>query len=66
MTAHPTSHRIGPQFLPGVFHTDHPRALGALRLIEDLDADVLAPGHGPVHHGSPGKAVASARASAEK
>jgi flavorubredoxin len=37
-----------------------------MRLIEDLDADVIAPGHGPVHNNSPKEAVTSARASAEK
>ncbi|MEU1199930.1 MBL fold metallo-hydrolase [Streptomyces sp. NPDC005813] len=66
VTAHPTSRLSGPQLLPDMFHTDRTRALGALDSLEAVDADVMAPGHGPVHHGSPREAVALARARAEK
>ncbi|GAA0535658.1 hypothetical protein GCM10010390_41780 [Streptomyces mordarskii] len=51
MTADPTSRISGPQLLPDMFHTDRARALDSLVLIESLDADLVLPGHGPVHHG---------------
>ncbi|WP_373561134.1 hypothetical protein [Streptomyces sp. OV198] len=53
VTTDPTSRRIGPQLLPGMFHADHTRTLDALPLIEDLESDVLAPGHGPVYQQFP-------------
>ncbi|MFE7332261.1 MBL fold metallo-hydrolase [Streptomyces sp. NPDC057565] len=61
VTAHPTSRINGPQLLPAMFHTDRSRALDSLALIENVDADVLLPGHGPVHHGSAEKAALAAR-----
>ncbi|WTA87415.1 MBL fold metallo-hydrolase [Streptomyces antimycoticus] len=51
VTADPTSRISGPQLLPDMFHTDRARALDSLVLIESLDADLVLPGHGPVHHG---------------
>ncbi|GAA3369904.1 hypothetical protein GCM10017744_091530 [Streptomyces antimycoticus] len=61
MTAHPTSRISGPQLLPNMFHTDRARALDSLALIENLDADLVLPGHGPVHHGSAKEAALTAR-----
>ncbi|MEU3247209.1 hypothetical protein [Streptomyces sp. NPDC006875] len=48
-----------------MFHAARARALPALDAIEFLDADAIAPGHGPVHHGSPEEAVAAVRRHAE-
>ncbi len=44
-----------------MFHTDRARALDSLVLIESLDADLVLPGHGPVHHGSAKEAALTAR-----
>ncbi|MFH8625881.1 MBL fold metallo-hydrolase [Streptomyces vietnamensis] len=64
VTAHPTSRTSGPQLLPSMFHTDRSRALDSLALIEGVDADVLLPGHGPLHRGSAKKAAETARENA--
>ncbi|MFJ3672505.1 MBL fold metallo-hydrolase [Streptomyces sp. NPDC090106] len=61
VTAHPTSRFSGPQLLPDMFHTDRARALDSLSVIEELDAGIVLPGHGPVHHGSVKEAVLTAR-----
>ncbi|MFE7750234.1 MBL fold metallo-hydrolase [Streptomyces sp. NPDC057428] len=61
VTAHPTSRVTGPQLLPAMFHADRVRALDALTVIEGVDADVLVPGHGPVHRGSVKAAASAAR-----
>ncbi|MFF9488170.1 MBL fold metallo-hydrolase [Streptomyces sp. NPDC014676] len=61
VTAHPTARGAGPQLLPGMFHTDRDRALESLSVLEGVDADVVLPGHGPVHHGSVQEAVTQAR-----
>lgn len=60
VTAHPTSRTKGPQLLPGMFHTDRARALGALAAFDGIDADVVLPGHGKPHHGSVAEAAALA------
>ncbi len=64
VTAHPTSRSGGPQLLPTMFHTDRSRALASLAVLEEVDAEVLLPGHGPVHHGTAREAAATARARA--
>ena len=51
-TGHPTSRISGPQLLPAMFQKDRARALAGLSVLENADADVLVPGHGPVHRGS--------------
>ncbi|MET8644862.1 MBL fold metallo-hydrolase [Streptomyces sp. NPDC004074] len=66
VTAHPTSRRSGPQLLHDMFHTDRSRALDALEAIELVDAEVIAPGHGPAYRGLPKEAVALVRTRAEK
>jgi glyoxylase-like metal-dependent hydrolase (beta-lactamase superfamily II) len=60
-TAHPTSRRVGPQLLARMFQ--HGDDLAGLDALEDLDADVVLPGHGPVHHGPIADAVRAARES---
>jgi glyoxylase-like metal-dependent hydrolase (beta-lactamase superfamily II) len=61
MTAHPTSPHKGPQLLPRMFDADRTRALESLSALANLEADLLLPGHGPVHHGSARAAVERAR-----
>lgn len=61
VSGHATSRVAGPQLLPGMFHHEHARALASLDIIEGLDADVLLPGHGPVHHGPVAAAARQAR-----
>jgi glyoxylase-like metal-dependent hydrolase (beta-lactamase superfamily II) len=47
--------------LPDMFHHERARAVASLDTIEELAADVLLPGHGPVHHGSVREAAQQAR-----
>ncbi|MFG3660867.1 MBL fold metallo-hydrolase [Streptomyces sp. NPDC047706] len=61
VSGHTTSRIEGPQVLPDMFQHERPRALASLELIEGLEADVLLPGHGPVHRGSVRDAVRLAR-----
>lgn len=51
-TGHPTSRISGPQMLPAMFQKDRSRALASLSVFEGIGADVLVPGHGPVHRGA--------------
>ncbi|MFI0515890.1 glyoxylase-like metal-dependent hydrolase (beta-lactamase superfamily II) [Streptomyces canus] len=51
VSAHPTSRIEGPQLLPDMFHHERARAVASLDLFAELEGDVLAPGHGPVHRG---------------
>ncbi|WP_393100202.1 MBL fold metallo-hydrolase [Streptomyces sp. LN325] len=57
VSAHPTSRTRAPQLLPIMFHAERAMAINSLARIETLAADVLLPGHGPVHHGSVGDAA---------
>ncbi|WP_330285824.1 MBL fold metallo-hydrolase [Streptomyces sp. NBC_00576] len=61
VSGHPTSRLKGPQLLPDMFHRERARAVASLDLLEKLPADVLLPGHGPVHHGSVREAAQQAR-----
>ncbi|MFF8594061.1 MBL fold metallo-hydrolase [Streptomyces sp. NPDC015220] len=61
VSGHPTSRVQGPQLLPDMFHHQRARALASLDVLEELDADVLLPGHGPVHRGPVGQAARRAR-----
>ncbi|MDZ5622235.1 MBL fold metallo-hydrolase [Nocardioides sp. HM23] len=61
-TGHATSPTVGPQLLPRMFQ--HGDDAAGLTPLEDLDADVVLPGHGPVHRGPIGEAVRAARESA--
>jgi glyoxylase-like metal-dependent hydrolase (beta-lactamase superfamily II) len=56
-TGHAVSRRRGPQLLPDFFATDPERAAASLARLRDLDADTIAPGHGPVWRGRPAVAV---------
>jgi glyoxylase-like metal-dependent hydrolase (beta-lactamase superfamily II) len=51
VSGHPTSRIRGPQLLPAMFDRERDGALASLARIEALAADVLLPGHGPVHRG---------------
>lgn len=64
VSGHRTSRIQGPQLLPDMFHHERARAVASLDLIAELDADVLLPGHGPVHRGSVQAAAQQARARA--
>ncbi|MFC9913495.1 MBL fold metallo-hydrolase [Streptomyces sp. NPDC059862] len=61
VSGHPTARPKGPQLLPDMFHHERTRALASLELFDGLDADVLAPGHGPVHRGPVRDAARQAR-----
>ncbi|MBX9397310.1 MBL fold metallo-hydrolase [Streptomyces sp. TRM72054] len=61
VSGHATSRIKGPQLLPDMFHHERARALASLELIEGLPADVLLPGHGPVHRGAVRDAARQAR-----
>lgn len=61
VTGHPTSPVPGPQLLPQMFDTDRERALASLDVLEGVEADIVLPGHGPVHHGEAGAAARRAR-----
>ncbi|MFJ6567790.1 MBL fold metallo-hydrolase [Streptomyces sp. NPDC091292] len=63
-SAHPTSRLRGPQLLPRMFDTDRARTVASLAVLAELPADVLLPGHGPVHHGPLAEAAGLARARA--
>lgn len=51
----------GPQVMERRFHLDPEQALASLTRIEDLDADLLLPGHGAPWKGSPSEAVTEIR-----
>lgn len=61
ITGHLTSRVSGPQLLPQWFDHDRGTATESLRIIGELDADILLPGHGPIHRGSVAEAAATAR-----
>ncbi|MEV6287699.1 MBL fold metallo-hydrolase [Kribbella sp. NPDC051770] len=62
VTGHPLSPTTGPQLLPAMFaHASRAELLSALTPLEALDADLLLPGHGPLHHGPIADAVVTAR-----
>ncbi|MER5756288.1 MBL fold metallo-hydrolase [Streptomyces sp. NPDC002088] len=61
VSGHATSRATGPQLLPDMFHHERARAVASLNVIETLAADVLLPGHGPVHQGSVKAAAQQAR-----
>lgn len=61
VSGHPTSRIRGPQLLPDMFHHERDRAMTSLDVLEALDADVLLPGHGPLHNGPICEAARHAR-----
>lgn len=54
------SHR-GPQVIRPPFNHDHGEAIRSLERLEDLEAEVVVPGHGRPFRGSPSRAVEEAR-----
>ncbi len=66
MTEHALARIPGPQLLPSFFNHDNAQALASLQTLSRLDADVLIPGHGPAHAGSPVDAVAAALEAARR
>jgi hypothetical protein len=63
MTDHALVPTAEPQLLPGFFNLDAHRARASLRLLADLDAEAVVPGHGAAFLGSPADAVRAALAS---
>jgi glyoxylase-like metal-dependent hydrolase (beta-lactamase superfamily II) len=61
VSGHPTSRVRGPQLLPTMFDANRERAVASLEVIEQLAADIMLPGHGPIHHGSVREAARRAR-----
>ncbi|MFF3849185.1 MBL fold metallo-hydrolase [Streptomyces sp. NPDC002328] len=61
VSGHATSRLKGPQLLPAMFHHERARAVASLDVIEELAADSLLPGHGPLHQGSVREAARRAR-----
>ncbi|HWE89173.1 MAG TPA: MBL fold metallo-hydrolase [Pseudonocardiaceae bacterium] len=61
ITAHQTSAIVGPQLLLPLFSHDQRATVAALDTLESLDADVILPGHGPLHRGPIREAAAQAR-----
>jgi glyoxylase-like metal-dependent hydrolase (beta-lactamase superfamily II) len=61
VSGHPTSRGKGPQLLPDMFHHERADAVASLDVLAGLAADVLLPGHGPVHHGPVRDAALHAR-----
>ncbi|GAA2352262.1 MBL fold metallo-hydrolase [Saccharopolyspora halophila] len=58
ITGHAVSRTRGPQLIaPWFDHGDRGEIRAGLAALEDLDAEVVLPGHGPVHHGRVGEAV---------
>jgi glyoxylase-like metal-dependent hydrolase (beta-lactamase superfamily II) len=53
--------RRGPQIMPGALNTSSEQSLDSLSRIEDVDAEVILPGHGEPWHGDAAVAVAAAR-----
>ncbi|HEY3953299.1 MAG TPA: MBL fold metallo-hydrolase [Streptosporangiaceae bacterium] len=60
ITGHPVVRTTGPQLTPAFFTHDQARARQALGALAGLEADVILPGHGPVHRGPVRDAVADA------
>lgn len=57
MTEHAVGRDSGPQLLPAFFNADNGLARRSLERLRALQADVVAPGHGPAFRGTPARAV---------
>ncbi len=66
ITGHAVSKVEGPQLLTGMFHHSEADALAALAALENLDADLLLPGHGRPYEGAIRDSVAIARGRAQR
>ena len=51
----------GPQMIRAPFNHDHAQAVDSLQRLEELQAQVVVPGHGRPYHGTPSEAVREAR-----
>jgi glyoxylase-like metal-dependent hydrolase (beta-lactamase superfamily II) len=60
ITGHAVVPTTGPQLCPAFFTHDQEQARQALGSLAALDANVILPGHGPVHRGPVREAVAAA------
>lgn len=60
VTGHPLARRRGPQLLPGVFNHDEGRCAESLRILGEVQAEVLIPGHGDLWRGPVGEAARQA------
>jgi glyoxylase-like metal-dependent hydrolase (beta-lactamase superfamily II) len=60
ITAHAVSRVRGPQLIGGMFTHREFDSTAVLAPLAELDADVLLPGHGPVHRGPIAAAVSTA------
>jgi glyoxylase-like metal-dependent hydrolase (beta-lactamase superfamily II) len=47
VSGHPLSRTAGPQMLHHMFHADPAQAFAATHRLDDIDASVVLPGHGP-------------------
>ncbi len=64
VTHDPLTGAIGPRLLAPPLNHDHNRALASLVAFEELDAEVVLPGHGEPFAGAPATAVEAARLAA--
>ncbi len=62
ITQDPLTRAIGPRLLHKAFNHDQAGAVRSLSRLLELEADVVAPGHGELFHGSPAEAVEQALA----
>jgi glyoxylase-like metal-dependent hydrolase (beta-lactamase superfamily II) len=62
ITHNPLTGRTGPQVQPSGFNRDTAQALASLRALENLNAEIILPGHGDPWHGPVRQAVQLARA----
>ena len=62
ITHNPLTGRPGPQVMPSGFNHDTAQALASLSALEDLNAEIILPGHGDPWHGPVSQAAQLARA----
>jgi glyoxylase-like metal-dependent hydrolase (beta-lactamase superfamily II) len=62
VTRNPLTGRTGPQVMPSGFTRDTAQALASLSALENLNAEIILPGHGHPWHGPISRAVQLARA----
>lgn len=61
ITGHPTSNIVGPQLLSPLFDHSRADALAALDQLEQIDAEIVIPGHGSPYRGPVKEAAKLAR-----
>ena len=62
ITHNPLTGRTGPQVMPSGLNHDTAQALASLSALEDLNAEIILPGHGDPWHGPVSQAAQLARA----